>query len=67
MAPKVTLYVHGLAPNPPKVAILLEELGVEYAVVQKVCFRGIVLSESVHDDTCRILATVLMVSRLPIS
>ncbi|KIJ51477.1 hypothetical protein M422DRAFT_244640 [Sphaerobolus stellatus SS14] len=36
MAPKVTLFAHGnIVPNPPKVAILLEELGVEYAVVQK--------------------------------
>ena len=50
MAPKVTLYVIGLAPNPPKVAILLEELGVEYAIVQKVCFRGTVLSDPVHAD-----------------
>jgi len=35
MAPQVTLFVHGRAPNPPKVAIFLEELGVEYAVVSK--------------------------------
>ena len=37
MSPKVTLFAHGLAPNPPKVAILLEELGIEYAIVKKVC------------------------------
>lgn len=36
MAPKVTLFAHGGAPNPLKVSILLEELDVEYAVVQKV-------------------------------
>jgi len=38
MAPQVTLYAAGRAPNPPKVAILLEELGIEYNVVHKVCF-----------------------------
>lgn len=36
MAPKITLFAHGLTPNPPKVAILLEELGVEYAVESRV-------------------------------
>ncbi|KAF8582363.1 glutathione S-transferase [Ramaria rubella] len=35
MAPKVTLYANGLVPNPVKVAILLEELEIEYAIVQK--------------------------------
>lgn len=32
---KITLYHHGLAPNPPKVAILLEELGVSYNLVKR--------------------------------
>ncbi|KIJ54090.1 hypothetical protein M422DRAFT_241346 [Sphaerobolus stellatus SS14] len=33
---EVTLYTHGLrAPNPPKVAILLEELGVEFQAIRK--------------------------------
>ncbi|KIJ51485.1 hypothetical protein M422DRAFT_776725 [Sphaerobolus stellatus SS14] len=37
MAPKVTLFAMGnIAPNPPKIAIFLEELGVEYAIVHKV-------------------------------
>ncbi|KIJ51484.1 hypothetical protein M422DRAFT_26888 [Sphaerobolus stellatus SS14] len=36
MAPQVTLFAHGnVSPGPPKVGILLEELGVEYAVVHK--------------------------------
>ncbi|KIJ53970.1 hypothetical protein M422DRAFT_24965 [Sphaerobolus stellatus SS14] len=35
MAPKVTLFGHGQTPNPPKIAILLEELGVEYELVNK--------------------------------
>ncbi|KAF8583243.1 glutathione S-transferase [Ramaria rubella] len=33
--PKVTLFVHGIGPNPLKVAILLEELNVEYDAVTK--------------------------------
>ncbi|GJJ09228.1 hypothetical protein Clacol_003450 [Clathrus columnatus] len=33
--PQVTLFYHGLAPNPPKVAILLEELGVSYKLIGK--------------------------------
>ena len=37
MAPKVTLFAAGIAPNPPKVAIFLEELKVEYDIVTKVC------------------------------
>jgi len=40
MAPKVTLYCLGTAPNPLKVAILLEELKVEYTVVYKVLGDG---------------------------
>ncbi|KAF8576756.1 glutathione S-transferase family protein [Ramaria rubella] len=35
MAPKVTLFAHGLAVNPIKVAILLEELDVEYDIIHK--------------------------------
>ncbi|KAF8583245.1 thioredoxin-like protein [Ramaria rubella] len=35
MIPKVTLYVHSFTPNPLKIAILLEELGVEYEAVQR--------------------------------
>ncbi|GJJ09229.1 hypothetical protein Clacol_003451 [Clathrus columnatus] len=35
MSSKVTLFYHGQAPNPPKVAILLEELGVSYKLVNK--------------------------------
>ncbi|KAF8589630.1 glutathione S-transferase [Ramaria rubella] len=35
MVPKVTLYTSGLVPNPIKVAILLEELEIEYAIVKK--------------------------------
>jgi len=35
MAPKVTLFAHGSTPNPLKIAIFLEELNVDYAVVQK--------------------------------
>jgi len=41
MPPQVTLYAMGIAPNPPKVAILLEELGIEYAVVHKVHFYSL--------------------------
>jgi glutathione S-transferase len=36
MAPKITLYGHGQTPNPLKVAILLEELNVEYDIVSRV-------------------------------
>ena len=36
MSPQITLFAHGIAPNPPKVAILLEELNVEYAIVERV-------------------------------
>lgn len=36
MSAKITLFAHGTTPNPCKVAVLLEELGVEYDVVQKV-------------------------------
>jgi hypothetical protein len=36
MAPQITLFVHGITPNPPKVAILLEELGIDYAVENRV-------------------------------
>ncbi|KAF8581449.1 thioredoxin-like protein, partial [Ramaria rubella] len=32
MAPQITLFGHTGGPNPPKIAILLEELGVEYEV-----------------------------------
>ncbi|GJJ07953.1 hypothetical protein Clacol_002160 [Clathrus columnatus] len=35
MSPQVTLFHHGLAPNPPKVAILLEELGISYELIKK--------------------------------
>ncbi|KAF8583242.1 glutathione S-transferase family protein [Ramaria rubella] len=35
MTPKVTIFVHGLAPNPIKIAILLEELNVEYHAIKK--------------------------------
>ena len=38
MVPQITLFGHlGVGPNPPKVAILLEELNVDYAVKQLVC------------------------------
>ena len=36
MAPKVTVFVRGVVPNPLKVLIMLEELGVEYAIIAKV-------------------------------
>ena len=36
MTAKVTLFFHGITPNALKVAILLEELGVEYNLVNKV-------------------------------
>jgi len=32
VAPQVTLFGHSPTPNPPKVAILLEELGIDYVV-----------------------------------
>ncbi|GJJ08951.1 hypothetical protein Clacol_003171 [Clathrus columnatus] len=32
---QITLFHHGIAPNPPKVAILLEELGISYKLVKK--------------------------------
>ncbi|GJJ09219.1 hypothetical protein Clacol_003441 [Clathrus columnatus] len=35
MSAQVTLFHHGTAPNPPKVAILLEELGVSYNLIKK--------------------------------
>jgi len=38
MSPSVTLFAAGLAPNPLKVAILLEELGIEYEVIHEVLF-----------------------------
>ncbi|KIJ53948.1 hypothetical protein M422DRAFT_153619 [Sphaerobolus stellatus SS14] len=41
MDPKVILYAHGISPNPPKVAILLEELGVEYTIVEKEWGNGL--------------------------
>jgi len=36
MAPQITLFAHGQAPNPPKVAILLEQLKIDYTVVTRV-------------------------------
>jgi len=38
MSPSVTLLVVGLALNTLNVAILLEELGIEYELIHKVCF-----------------------------
>ncbi|GJJ07954.1 hypothetical protein Clacol_002161 [Clathrus columnatus] len=35
MSPQITLFHHGVAPNPPKVAILLEELGISYELIKK--------------------------------
>ncbi|KAF8576955.1 glutathione S-transferase [Ramaria rubella] len=35
MAPQITLFSHGRAPNPPKIAILMEELSIEYTLINK--------------------------------
>lgn len=34
--PKISVYVSSVTPNPAKVVILLEELGISYVTVQKV-------------------------------
>ncbi|KIJ44056.1 hypothetical protein M422DRAFT_30595 [Sphaerobolus stellatus SS14] len=40
MGPKVTLFTLSVAPNPAKVVILLEELGIEYRIVPKEVGNG---------------------------
>ena len=67
MAPKVTLFAHGVAPNPPKVAILLEELGVEYKIVNKVSSTGLIRSHTYYWCYKRSLEMVLVASKLKTS
>lgn len=36
MAHQITLFAHGRTPNPIKIAIFLEQIGVSYVLVEKV-------------------------------
>jgi len=60
MAPLVTLYTAERAANPPSIAILLEELGIGYDVVHKVCIMLHLTSRN-HQPSHRHMGMVQMV------